>query len=293
LILYFAKRGYEDKIRQYIDCWGGSLADRIRVVHYDDEAEAEELPEAACIFATLDRLGAEDTARAEGLWDALAARLGTDRLLNHPRRTLRRRALLRELADRGINRFRAHEVSGAASARYPVFLREATRHTGSLSPLLYTPEEVRRAIADARGNGHEPDALLLVEFLDTADGEGLYRKYSAFVVADRIVPRQVQFSRDWVTKLDDVVTPDTVAEMGAYLEGNPHQDRLRELARLAAVGYGRFDYAVLPDGDLQVWEINTNPVIVSGPDHYPPGHQAVHLRFAEAIGAALAALADP
>ena len=54
---------------------------------------------------------------------------------------------------------------------------EASRHTGALSPLLRTREQLAAGVA----NVAEPAAaaLLVVEFLDTAGEEGVYAEYGA------------------------------------------------------------------------------------------------------------------
>src|SRR3546814_10272912 len=44
------------------------------------------------------------------------------------------------------------------------------------------------------------DTLLITEFCDTQDDRGLYRKYSAFNVGGRIIPRHLHFSRSWQVK---------------------------------------------------------------------------------------------
>jgi hypothetical protein len=263
----------------------------MRMVNYQDHRDPEEL-EGTCIFSTLDGLNPDETARVEELWDALAQRLGPERLLNHPRLTLRRNELLSELADRGINRYRVHPVSPLPEApRYPVFLREANRHTGALSPLLHTREQLEAAVENVVEEGKAPESLLVVEFLDTADEEGVYAKYGAFVVGDRIVPQHIAYSPDWMTKRYYLRAPARIAAERAYQEENPHEERLRELARLARIGYGRFDYAVLPGGELQIWEFNTNPVIMDPSNELRSTQMANHRRAAGMIEAAFAALA--
>lgn len=69
-------------------------------------------------------------------------------------------------------------------------------------------------------------------------------------------------------------------EEEAYLRENPHADRLREVARLARVEYGRFDYALSGDG-LEIWEVNTNPTVgprSTNPDRRSPRDRFWHLR---------------
>jgi hypothetical protein len=71
-------------------------------------------------------------------------------------------------------------------------------------------------------------------------------------------------SRDWTIKSRD---PDETAsalldEELEYVKSNPHADVLRDVFRRARIEYGRMDYALL-DGRVQVWEINSNPMITS------------------------------
>jgi hypothetical protein len=101
----------------------------------------------------------------------------------------------------------------------------------------------------------------VTEFADTAKGDGIYRKFAAFRVGDRIIPRHIFFSRDWMVKGNDLSDPELLAEERLYLQDNPHVDQLRTVFDTARVRWGRIDYGV--DGDqIRVWEINTNPNVV-------------------------------
>jgi hypothetical protein len=75
------------------------------------------------------------------------------------------------------------------------------------------------------------------------------------VVGERTVPRHLFFSRNWQVKQADLVSPGQIAEELAYIEENPYAELLREVCRIARIGYGRIDYALL-DGRPQIWEIN-------------------------------------
>ena len=100
----------------------------------------------------------------------------------------------------------------------------------------------------------------MTEFCHTADEHGVYRKYAAFIVGDAIVPRHLFFRRDWQVKRNQLTDDAFLDEERKYMETNPHERRLREIFAAAQISYGRVDYALL-DGEIQVWEINTNPVI--------------------------------
>jgi hypothetical protein len=111
-----------------------------------------------------------------------------------------------------------------------------------------------------------------VELCDARGPDGLYRKYSAFRVSGRILPRHVHVSAHWVSKSGSSLTNQaTVREEAQNFETNPHEAWLRHIFELANVEYGRIDYGVA-NGELQVWEINTNPTLGRNPRRAPkPG----------------------
>lgn len=135
----------------------------------------------------------------------------------------------------------------------------------------------------------DTQGLIFVEYLDTADKAGIYRKYGAFVVGARIVPRHLYFSRDWMVKTADLGDPDLLAEELQYLESNPHAAQLLEICRHAGIGYGRIDYSLL-DERIQIWEINTNPMVITppGPNVDVDPRLPVHRRFTELLDDAFA-----
>src|SRR5205085_4272619 len=109
--------------------------------------------------------------------------------LNHPTDTLRRYELLCALHDAGWNDFAATRVAErSVGYRFPVFIRHIARHDGPLTRLLYTDSEVETAIAMLTELEQESD-LLIVEFCDTSNADGVFRKYGSYVIGDRIVPR--------------------------------------------------------------------------------------------------------
>ncbi|MGH7507752.1 MAG: hypothetical protein ACRELX_19015, partial [Longimicrobiales bacterium] len=224
-------------------------------------------------------------------------------LINHPGEVLLRAELLRATYDADFNDFRAipaaamvaGETGSAAGAarrgdgghealRYPVFIREANEHRGSLTGLLPDVDALDHALIGLRVRGYPLATLLVVEFCETADIEGIYRKYSAFVVGDRILPRYLNASRTWMVKQEARVYEMNFADQELrYLAENPHEDWLRTVFGLARIGYGRIDYAVR-DGRPQLWEINTNPTIgrAGRPRIRPPEAERYRERIAPA-----------
>ncbi len=282
-------------MRYYLDEEGIALHDSMRVVLYDELARLDRLPLGTWVFSEVDRLSEAERDLATAACERLETAKGAARVMNHPRRALLRHDLLRAAHDAGINRFRswrateivfgrdrrAAGTNGTAAAaaaaadalRYPVFVRYANRHSGNLTPLLDSPRQLEKGLASLMSAGRRLDDLLVIEFCDTKDEHGVYRKYSVFNIGDRVVPRYMECSRDWMVKWDwrifDRVRAD---EETRYLKAHPHESWIREIFALAKIEYGRLDYGIL-DGAPQVWEINTNPTIGRGPGPivpYPP-----------------------
>ncbi|MGH7214433.1 MAG: hypothetical protein ACREIT_06690 [Tepidisphaeraceae bacterium] len=258
MLIYLVTRHHQYTIEPFLDSWGRMLRSRARVMFYDDLAHARQLPiEASYIFSDLERLGPAPMELAEAVAKRLVA--GGARVLNHPSRVLRRYDLLRTLHQRGLNGFGAYRLNGAVvrPQRFPVFLRREGEHDGNVSPLLNSQEELDRAVAEAR-NGPAHD-LLVVEYCDTVDAQGVFRKYSIHRIGDAFIPRHAHASHKWCLKYADIVDDSEIRHEREYVEKNPHADHIRAVFDLAGIDYGRVDYSIDRDGRPQVWEINTNP----------------------------------
>ena len=248
-------------IREYLGSWGGALSGRMRILPYEELPGRAHLEPGTYILSALDQLGPAMLRYVAELHAQLQGRPDF-RCLNHPSATLHRLELLSELHRLGLNSFQAVRAGDdLAGIRYPVFLRTEREHDGAISPLLRSLPEIEDAIGRAILSGRRLKDLLVVEFCPSADGDGWYRKYAAYVVGDRIVPRHMVTGREWMLKIESAESsPERIAEELRYLEDNPHRDRLAEIFRIAGVDYGRIDYS-LSGGRIQTWEINLNPVI--------------------------------
>lgn len=257
MIFYLVTREHGYTIRPYVDGWN-----RMRLVSYEDLFTKSHCDPGTYIFTDVDRLIPSERRLAASVWRQLADRAPAVRLLNDPARVPARYELLCTLAQAGTNRYRAWLASDdLGRVRFPAFVRVANEHTGSLTPLLRTGAELGRALRWARLQGYRPRDLLVVEFCDTADADGVYRKYSAFIVGDEVLPRHLFLSRQWLIKKPDLDGDAFAGERDAYLWTNPHAAKLRAICRRVGIDYGRVDYSMLGD-DPQVWEINTNPTIL-------------------------------
>ena len=149
-------------------------------------------------------------------------------MLNDPARSLRRYDLLRMLHERGINEFTAHRLADVVPEEalrgerprpkgrkrqvgFPAYIREENEHTKSLTPLLHSWEEIREAgarlLSEPRrfvtrdltpaSRWHHIEDLIVVEWCDTSDAHGVFRKYGAFVIGETMIPRAVMCARQW------------------------------------------------------------------------------------------------
>jgi hypothetical protein len=261
VIHYLACGEHVRTLRPFLGRWAPDFAERIELVPYEVLMGRTRLRPGTYVFSDVERLDPEATRRLTELWERLSETEGF-RLVNHPSRSMRRYELLRMLRERGSNRFGLYRLDEERSAlRYPVFLRGENDHRGSRTPLLGDPAELAAALLGLRRRMGSLDGVVVVEFCDTSDPDGVFRKYAAYCVAGRILPIHLMFSRRWMVKSSVGRRWRELREERAYVEGNPHEERLREIFRWARIDYGRIDYGVL-DGSIQTWEINTNPTLL-------------------------------
>lgn len=287
MIVFLSTGKHAYAIGEFLRSWGADLADGIRIVPYHVLPSLWKMPVATYIFTDMERLTPAQLTVACWLWDKLAASGKDVRLLNHPGRCPRRLDLLRLLHARGVNSFAAyHAAEVLAVRRFPVFLRRASDHAGSISPLLHNQTEVNDAVMNYVMSGEPFDDLLAIEFCDTGR-DGLYRKYGIFRIGPHILPRHLLVSAEWMSKTKPcLIAPPYLAEELEYLAANPHEKEVRAIFELAGIEYGRLDYSI-KDGKIQVWEINTNPCILHPPEEYRPPKIPAKEAFARMVRPAL------
>ncbi len=303
MICILVTREGSHTIDEYLRAWGSMIAQRVNVVLYESLALRRSIPDAdTYIFTDVERMHPAMRHGAFQLYRMLKSHSRRPRILNHPLRTHGRYRLLRMLQSQGINRFQVRRATEPLdSLRYPVFLRLEHDHAGNRTKLLDYPEQLHQAIEALCFKGWRRNEMLVTEFCNTADSDGIYRKYAAFVVGCQIIPRHMLFGEHWMLKADTALAgvSSTCAadherflkEQLEYIHGNPHADTLRKICMAAHVTYGRIDYSLL-DGTIQIWEINTNPTILKPPEKYSPCEKATHETFADRIATTLASLGD-
>jgi hypothetical protein len=253
-------------LQEYFSHWGAKLQPQVRILSYEARPWTREPLPGAWIFTDIERLRGDEFHAASDFARQLAADPSRWRVLNDPRRVLLRYALLRDLAGAGINDFRVFRLPELPDdARYPLFLRGENDHQGAVTGLLHDAQQVR----DAARNLPDKDRLLAVEYLSYRRADDVFVKYSMMRIGDEVVPRHVLFSHEWVLKDPDMVDDRLMLEEDLYVRESPHRLAVRDIFQRAGIDYGRIDYT-LANGRIQVFEINTNPVVLKDiPDLAP------------------------
>jgi hypothetical protein len=267
---------------------GGQAA--LTPLAYEDLTTMSRIRPRGMIFGDIDRLTGRMAEKMARLCDRARAGMPVGTVLNHPTRSMRRYELLRNLHARGINSFNVYRLSEAREPqRYPVFLRRDSGHDGAASEPLPDRVAVDREIERLLAAGVPRDDILMVEYLDYRSSDGRFRKCGAYLIGDRFIPYQVEIADKWVVKLPAIVGPETAEEELAYVTGkHGHEALLRDVFAFANIQYGRIDYAIV-DGKPQIFEINTNPVII-GPRSKVRERRAVFEHVIPRIRRAFAAI---
>ena len=263
MIFFVAPAGETWEIEDYLQTLGKALLGRASILNWDQIVNQKELHLGSYVFLAIDQMSPTEKEIATQCWDRLSQAQAGITLINHPSQVLLRYELLTACFEKGANAFRVRRAYDFLRCQeFPVFLRREHDHNGSLSGLLYTRQELARAIAKSLYMGYRLRDLIIVQYCDTMDGAGMFRKYSAFIVGGRILPHTLMHSHHWITKSHGrVIDASTAREELDYVKNNPHTQWLQEAFALAKIRYGRIDYG-LRDGAPQVWEINTNPTII-------------------------------
>ena len=267
MIYFLVTRLHDYTIGEFMPSWGGPLAQRLRVIHWEEIIRWRQVPLGTWVFTDLERLGPAMMRFACALAGRLESAGDPDeiRIINDPRRVKLRYELLRTLHCDGDNPFQVHRPAdlddNGARVRFPVFLRHENEHDGSLSELLHDDAQLNAALA-AHGDAQD---LLIVEYCDTRDAEGKYWKHAAFRVGDSVFPHHIISNGRWVTKAPSDLRPDRFDRENEWVRTRPHDGPVRRAFEKANIDYGRIDYAIGHDGRIVVWEINTNPMILMPP----------------------------
>jgi hypothetical protein len=291
MIFYLVSQKHSYTMRPFLTFWAKDFAYRISVVSYESLMYREKLTPGTYIFSDIERLTQEQSRVLAQVRETVEDAKEAYCLLNHPLHTMRRYELLRTLYKRDLNQFTIHRLTESQTpGQYPVFLRCENEHTGTLTPLLWTPAALSIAIDRISKERNGLTGKVMVEFCNTSDTSGIFRKYSAFIVGERIIPIHILFGDSWMVKGTQCIAREEskLIEERLYVENNPHEHSLRQIFKIARINFGRIDYSVL-GGKIQTWEINTNPVLLHL-GAYSREREYVVQRFLRQIKSALEAV---
>ena len=297
MITYLVTRSGAHAVRLPPGFTLGPAAPHIEIISYERAVLRSEWQVGAVIFSDVERFYSTQVREVTELYNRLAETRRI-RLINSPTRTMGRYALLRRLHEDGINSFDVYRADEQrVPKRFPVFLHGERDHRGPMSGLLRDQASLDRAVMRLAESGVPLSLMLVTEFSDVISPDGLYRKYGAYIVGDRIIPRHLYFSNHWNVKdfrtgIPDGIREETLfAEELEYLRDNPHERELRPIFERAGIAYGRMDYSLRKDGGIEVWEINTNPVHMV-PSVLPgnPRYDEIYVPFNDRLHQALVSL---
>lgn len=238
-------------------------------------------PEDTFIFTDIDRCNEEKLEEIISIYDRIQS-LGCI-CLNNPRKVLRRFDLSNALYKEGINQYKMFKIKEWRTKRikYPVFVRAEFEHNGPLSDLLYSDKELETFLLNQKITNEE---FVVVEYVDATDGrEKAYNKYGAFYINGNVIPRHFYLSSDWNVKNTTLNETISVQLEKKYCTTNPHKDFIERIFKIAQIDFGRIDYALTKEG-FQVFEINTNPMIIEREDVLPTNpRKAITFAFKEKL----------
>lgn len=263
----------------------GPLMPPTRAITYDALFAARRLRPGTYVFTDQERLHPAELRLAARFHRTLAAMPGF-RALNDSARVKTRYALLRALAEAGLNDFDAYCADGLPRPkRFPVFLRIASDHAGPIGDLIHDQAELDRRLAAFQADGIPLAGVLAVEFCAEPDANGLYEKFSVLKIGDRLTLSAVFLGATWSVKVPvmGLDNPEVARDHTEAIRTDRHAEALRAAFDIAAIDYGRADVG-LCNGRLQVYEINTNPNITASSRYASEAHrdsrQTFRARFA-------------
>lgn len=270
MLYYLCREAHQYTIRDFLDSLPKARRPRLEVATYERLFATRRLPLGHLIFTDLDRLTPYELEVAESAARAVIKRAPQARIYNRPAEVRLRYQLLRRLFELGLNPVDAVRVDDErVPTRFPVFLRREAEALGPeplapLGPLLRSAEEYLLALGQLRRDGRSLSGLIALSYIDTADGQGLYRKYGVIRAGEVLVPQHLFVSPAWVVKRTEVpFTSAMIDEERDFALGNPHSHHLRRIFDEAGITFGRIDYTLGPQGPV-VFEINTNPSLPRG-----------------------------
>jgi hypothetical protein len=261
MLYYIAKPGHFTSMGDYflVDV-PAQAREHLRMVSYATLFSTPDPPPGVYILSDHELLSDAELRRLEKVADSLVSAPIASMVLNHPRTVLPRIDMLKAQHIAGLNDFTVYRSGEDLSrARFPLFVRWADDHGKPRTELLYDADAVRAAMEDLTSQAPErADKVFAVEYCAEPAPDGHFVVFGGFRAGGEVFPVQWMATADWKQRIPSYPTKDWIDATRKYVYEFSHTRDLEQAFKVAGVDYGRADYAVVW-GQLQVYEINTNP----------------------------------
>lgn len=259
MIVYLTSADHAYTLNRYLQEWAPELSGQMQPVFYEESPWDWLVLEATYVFSDIERLTPSERLNAAVYADHLSS-LGY-RVLNHPNQAPMRLELQTILHEAGINPFRMFSIRNYPELKFPVFLRLANSHQGSIGDLIHSQAGLEQRLAALDEKTVHAEDLVVVEYCDTRSTKGRYIKYSAMRVGSALVPRHAISSEQWMLKVPDIIDTESIRIENEFLLNFPQKEAIDHIFSLAKLDFGRIDFGI-ENGEIRVWEINTNPTFM-------------------------------
>ena len=260
MITFVTTRGHEYTLGSILGVHPGF---HCRVIDYDHLFSFGSIVAGTYVFTDIERIPPKKLPTLSALYKVVNVDVTNARALNDPTRVYCRFELLARLYAEGLNAFNVYRADDIVRpTRYPVFIRWENDHGKPLSDLIQDEQELSDTLVMLQQNGYPRRGLIITEYCAREIAPGIFRKYSAFRVGDRVFAYLEVIEDNWNVKYGTkgLATDEMQLAEQEFIIDNPHEKKLRRVFDLANIEYGRADYSLV-DGRIQIYEINTNPHI--------------------------------
>lgn len=237
---------------------------KLRVIDYESLFKLKRFPTGAYIFTDRERLDVWQQQAVSIIYNNLNQYPEYYKVYNDPAKILSKMGSLRLLYKKKINSFNCYSViENTQPKQFPVFLKTEYEHKSPLSKLLKNQQELDQAISSFQQSRIPLDGMIITEYCSAPYRGEVFRRLSSYIISDHVSFAGTVHEKNWCVKYG---APALVGD-AEYLEEqdmirqNYYRDEIQKIAHLLNIEYGRVDFNVV-DGNIAVYEINTNPSIV-------------------------------
>lgn len=257
MLVFITTYGHEQSVASLVAQRFGVPVPDTRVMLYEKLLHADALPLATYIFADIERLYPWER-RLAGEYFRQFTSAGV-RCLNDPAKVKTRYPLIRALAASGVNPYNAYRADDdPRPARFPVFIRFEHDHSGPLSLLIRTQEDLDIYLEKLVDQGVPLEGVIVVEYYAKPMVPGLWGRYASFKIGPALGAFGLLVSDVWYVKNGDLPTGELVEEAERFVRDNLTPPVLAQAFEQGCIDYGRVDHGKVVGKDV-IFEINTNP----------------------------------